>query len=353
MSDFSSARRRRAGFTLIELLVVIAIIAILVALLLPAVQQAREAARKSQCQNNLKQIGLAAHNYHSQFKVLPSVGIQNRSAFVGMLPFLDQGALYGQIQNGNFPVAASDPAGDSVLYHVRIQSLICPSDGARDQSRAEGPTNYAVCWGDSPRAESTTLAHNRGMWIAGGNNFSFGDARDGTVNTMLFGEIGRYQGDNSFQGSFRNGTQPANCIQSNAALVSATTPGEYANNAGSWLSSQRGGRGGRWHVSDVMLTGFNTLNPPNGPSCNSGGSITDMSTFGAENGGSNDVVMSAGSFHTGGVMVCMVDGSVHFINDSIDTGSDPTSTVPVGLSPYGVWGAMSTRDGTETVDMPF
>ena len=353
MSTSSSPQRARTGFTLIELLVVIAIIAILVALLLPAVQQAREAARKSTCQNNLKQIGLAAHNYHSQYKVLPSVGIGNRSAYVGMLPFLDQGALYTQIKNANFPTAASEPSSDSPVYHARIQSLLCPSDGARDGNRSEGPTNYAICWGDSPYVETADIDQTRGMWIAGANNFSFADARDGTVNTMLFGEIGRYNGDDEFQGSFRNGHEPDECLANNTSTLVSATPGVYLHSAGSWLSSQRGGRGGRWHVSDVMLTGFNTLNPPNGPSCNNGGNPTTMSTFGAENGGSRPVVMSAGSWHTGGVMVCMVDGSVHFINDSIDSGSAPADVVPVGISPYGVWGAMSSRDGTETVDMPF
>jgi len=346
VSSSSSVRRVRAGFTLIELLVVIAIIAILVALLLPAVQQAREAARKSQCQNNLKQIGLAAHNYHSQYKVLPSVGIGGRSAYVGMLPFLDQGALYTQIKNANFPDAGNDIYKFSATGVVRLTTLLCPSDGARDQDGTRDdsqPTNYAHCWGDSPRVENSQVDEMRGMWIAfdgdGGHSFTLGDARDGTVNTILFGEIGRYGGDDSFQGGFRT-SDLVDCLESN---VGGPTPGEYATSEDS-----RRWRGDRWQSSDAKSTGFNAINPPNSPSCTESFNNT-------WNGSDRDswVIMSAGSYHSGGVMVSMVDGSVHFINDSIESGSAPMKSVPVGISPYGVWGAIASRDGSETVDMPY
>src|SRR5271168_1223287 len=126
------------GFTLIELLVVIAIIAILIALLLPAVQQARESARRSQCINNLKQLALAAMNYESSYKVLPpgscsgtsynpphwSTYPENFSCFVRMLPYFEQGPMYNAT---NFNLCSSDPA-NLTICGVQVNSLICPSD---------------------------------------------------------------------------------------------------------------------------------------------------------------------------------------------------------------------------------
>src|SRR6266481_2219216 len=146
---------RRLGFTLIELLVVIAIIAVLIALLLPAVQQAREAARRSQCKNNLKQIGLALHNYHEQFNVLPygtqasgggSVraknftpgGVKNTTGWIALLPNLDQSPLYNQV-NMNAAMGPWNKGGQSlagggvapsnaIVASQKIPGFICPSD---------------------------------------------------------------------------------------------------------------------------------------------------------------------------------------------------------------------------------
>ena len=128
-------RLLRRGFTLIELLVVIAIIAILIALLLPAVQQAREAARRTQCKNNLKQLGLALHNYHDNFgRFCPSRGGPNDGAnrngdqtgFVRLLPYMDQDAIYRQIrQDSNTVPVCWD--GAFLPWTTQINMLLCPS----------------------------------------------------------------------------------------------------------------------------------------------------------------------------------------------------------------------------------
>jgi len=339
------------GFTLIELLVVIAIIAILVALLLPAVQQAREAARKSQCQNNLKQLGLAAHNYHSQHKRFPSSGGGNNndlSGFVGLLPFLDQGAMYTQISK---PVGGgvAFPAVGSAIYGVEIDSMLCPSDGAPVPGNA-GPTNYAFNWGDNTSGQPNNgNGIFRGM-VANGRYLGIRDARDGTVNTMLFAEIGRDGGGNNFQGGTMSGVDmtytaatgvadPEACVAAATAAPSGgvATPGKYP-------SAFTGNRGSQFESELVRQTGFYAILAPNGPSC--------------INADDTDGVFSAGSYHSGGVTICMTDGSVHFINDSISTATPAGVTtgranVVAGLSPYGVWGALSTRDGGEVVDAAF
>ena len=171
------------GFTLIELLVVIAIIAVLIALLLPAVQQAREAARRTQCKNNLKQLGLALHNYHDTHGTLPigsgitdpgGVGGRRQSGFVGMLPFIEQAPLYQQI-SGTYTNSGGttwgpfqcEPWNTSYTpFTAKIPGFLCPSDADTTAGGAIGKTNYMFSRGDSP------WDHNQ--W--GGNGGRGGDA---------------------------------------------------------------------------------------------------------------------------------------------------------------------------------
>ncbi|MFH5806581.1 DUF1559 domain-containing protein [Alienimonas sp. DA493] len=380
--------RRRSGFTLIELLVVIAIIAILVSLLLPAVQQAREAARRSQCQNNLKQLGLAMHNYHSTFKVFPAAsgGTQGPGGNGGQLsflppltPYLDQTALWNQLSNPldtngdgtpEFPAfgAATDNSGYPP-WTYQIATLICPSDGTPIAANAD--TNYGLNFGDNGlHADSDPFkarVRGRGMgiaaWGTGSNtvmqNLGLKDARDGTVNTLLIGECGRTLDHNSFIGACAivdlqwSGPESDStyacfnnpytvCV---GAVEDPNNPGFYKPGLARPTSDGKRTevRGKAWadHSAEYSA-GFHTISPPNGPSC-----VRDVSPNHGNRQGKG--ILAPSSYHTGGAQFCMVDGSVTFISETIDTGAlkDDAENVVTGKSPYGVWGGLGSRSGGE------
>ncbi|QDT15464.1 DUF1559 domain-containing protein [Alienimonas californiensis] len=379
----SSPQTRRSGFTLIELLVVIAIIAILVSLLLPAVQQAREAARRSQCQNNLKQLGLALHNYHSTYKefplygggtgattTLPGGGTTDGndlylSPLVSILPYMDQTALWNQIskpydKNGDgtvdFPAMGPRVWTTYDPWLTQVTTYLCPSDGG-DASNSWGDTNYAFNLGDNGNASGSSGSVARGTWVRR-STLGMRDLRDGTVNTILMGEIGVANGTLAFQSGWLSdvsgmnfGSGPSNigdaCFTSPSVVDPNepgfyTDPGVYSGDSGPlvYTSGSNRGRGARWNGAYAPMTGFMTIVPPNGPSCNSGNGV----------GLTSDGVFSAGSYHTGGAQFVFGDGSVKFISETIDTGNLNAALKTSGKSPYGTWGALGTRNGGEVVD---
>ena len=387
----------RPGFTLIELLVVIAIIAILVSLLLPAVQQAREAARKAQCQNNLKQLGLALHNYHSTYKAFPlgqggtsgpditagenltdrTVQHNNArlSAHVPLSPFMDQTAAWNQIKSpmqvpGTTNVfAAMGPYPWCLVYPPWLSqntSLLCPSDGQEPASDSFAATNYVFNWGDNGRGNNVRPSSvlNRGMFLAG-RTLRMTDMRDGSTQTILASEASRYDGTRRLGGSAAwNVTDLATdprtaCL----ATVDANRPTFYANAIQTHAAAGLA-RGQRWQDGGVIFTGFNTILPPNSPSCVEGAPLETTAAqpgepWGNPSGGEANIsVFSASSTHSGGVQAVFGDGSVSFINETINaTTANALPAMPAagaagqrGISPYGVWGALGTRDGGEIVD---
>lgn len=342
------SRFKRGGFTLIELLVVIAIIAILVALLLPAVQQAREAARRSSCKNNLKQLGLALHNYHDVYGCFvyrkggtngSNSSTSNRgrlSGFFGLLPFIEQAPLFDQITSGS-PKQGPAAWGSWGPWNVSISMLMCPSDGRNSQTiRAH---SYVFCIGDSARnpRDSVTV---RGLF---GNRrcIKFRDITDGTSNTIAMSEHVRANFGQSTNSSRRVvegialGMDPINNVGACMTNVAG----------GGWISTAnvKGRHGTSLWDGQAERVGFTTILPPNGPSCAAGTNNNADSTHAA---------LSPSSLHTGGVQVLMADGAVRFVSENIDTG-DLTVASPgqgsKGVSPYGVWGALGTKDGGEIV----
>ena len=360
----SSTRRR--GFTLIELLVVIAIIAVLIALLLPAVQSAREAARRAQCVNNLKQIGLALHNYHSAIGSFPQgksqgasslmysggyAGWTEWSAHALMLPYIEQAPVYNSI---NFMFAGGYNAAsyiNATAWSTVIQSFACPSDGnvARGNvSRGTGIPNTnsyrgsigttSASWnwvpGNVPgysAAQPDPLNLNGGQTNTSSSTgvftywYAFGirDITDGTSNTVAFSES--LVGDASNLSVFRpnNSVTGVSAATIGAVFDASAIPIATLNTAlqGCMLAYRTGPtvnisnlNGNRWGWGATTMTLFHTIVPPNSKqfafnSCRQdcGGCGPDDSAF-----------SNAQSYHAGGVNVLMCDGSVKFIKDSIN-----------------------------------
>ncbi|WP_168565363.1 DUF1559 domain-containing protein [Crateriforma spongiae] len=385
-------RTKRAGFTLVELLVVIAIIGVLVGLLLPAVQSAREAARRMSCSNNAKQIGLALHNYHSAFKQFPAeragttgfrgyagqgiVGGNNQSnrcrlsMLVGLLPFLEQQPLWDTISNpvatqfngnaapnGAYPAMGPVPwTGQYTPWRTMVSPFNCPSDSG--PAVTTGTTNYAACVGDVVDhlgSRNPAKEVMRGLFMVATHR-KFRDIVDGTANTIAMAEITNSLGDRGVSGggmydpTFNARTEPHLCAQTIDPLrPKFYAPGilllGYSGSLGKWGNA---GRGNRWSDGGGNFTMVNTILPPNSPSCSAGG------------GDAAAGIWSAGSYHPGGCHVVMGDGSVHFVSEAIDAGDPTVPTVtrpnqngsPAGIaSPYGVWGGLGTVNGREQVSI--
>ncbi len=371
----------RQAFTLVELLVVIAIIGVLIALLLPAVQAAREAARRMQCTNHLKQIGLATHNYHDVRQSFPPtmgggsattrLGVENHVSFhVFLLPFAEQGAVYDRVVAAEFPyardnwtIASTAPDG---AYTASINYLGCPSDENVKKTTIwynnATKTSYVGAMGDSPVNGDESGISKRAFYT-GGLYFptsdrpqvicqDFASITDGTSNTIAYSEtvVGESLGTKDVKGGIMcfDSNKPSDIL----AKVDATDRRVFTE-----PGNADGVRGINYAYGVCRATGFHTVMPPNSPSNQMVGSSTNI--------GWHRGLSSASSNHPGGVNTAMVDGSVRFVSDTINCGDltisvdDPGSYSRVasyremgwefsGESPYGVWGALGSVNGGES-----
>ncbi len=330
---------RNRGFTLVELLVVIAIIGVLVALLLPAVQAAREAARRSSCSNNMKQINLALHNHHDTFGEFPVMremgnGHTGRQAgWISLLPFIEQDNLYDEITANH---KGRVPWSGHAVWRSKIDAFICPSstNGNRGHSGQVTSRNYMMCLGDVRRNRDGQMRNTRGVF-QNRDNLGFRDITDGTSNTISFSErISMTNAARVDTGAFVGSgaiNSPNDC--------NSVAPGGIIPAGEGRIEDYR------WNDGRASFSGFFAAAPPNAPSCKgraaTDGNIHDGNTF-----------PGASSLHPGGVMVGMADASVRFVPDTIDVGNQTATFSMNGPSQYGVWGAMGSRNGGEPVSAP-
>lgn len=309
--------KRRHGFTLVELLVVIAIIGILVALLLPAVQAAREAARRMQCGNNLKQLGLALHNYHDTYKCIPIADVNGTStpvsAHARLLPFMEQTNIFNLV-DFNVPY---NHANNTVARNTTVPTFICPSDPSRLPTSIGGRNNYYWNAGNGIvmyASGATGQPPSNGV-IWHNQVFKFSDIIDGLSNTSHMAEKLTGDGSNAIASpktdTFQPGTYPNNADealqQCNAVDVLDLSKQGYSNVGGPWLQ--------QYHSTNQ----FNHVLPPNGRSC--------MYPPGR-------IATTANSQHPGGVQMVLCDGSVRFVASSID---------------LIIWRALGSINGGETI----
>ncbi|OYP35926.1 DUF1559 domain-containing protein [Rhodopirellula sp. MGV] len=408
-----SERSSKYRFSILQLLVVLTAVGVLLALLLPAITTTREAARLMSCGNNLRQIGLGFHNYHSAYKQLPpacggtgptskdSCSNQCRlSALVAISCFIESSPFWGCVSNPYYPEEwASLPIGPSEAvkrspyfdafmaersgaagplvdssnqryfpamgpapwrakdyppWQYGQPTYHCPADQNPSPNGRAAFSNYVLCYGDgivdvgyvpgeplSFRGRNASSGNQRGIF-ANGVNVRFDDVTDGLANTAMVGETVTFNGNRDVRRSVA--ANIAGIAETPSLCLKVASRGNYSD--GIVLRMTPDGvasRGGNWADGAITWTGFNTVLPPNSPSCD------------RESKHHFDGIFSTASLHRDIAQVLMADGSVKAISNSIDTGAagrSASNVLPHELpteSPFGVWGAMGTRSGEESI----
>ena len=328
--------KKKRGFTLVELLVVIAIIGVLVALLLPAVQAAREAARRMSCSNKMKQIGLALHNYHDTHKVFPPDAIWAGATPGGnpkvldqprhftwmclILPFMEQTPLHDQI---DFAIPGYNQIiNDTALQSIQLPAFVCPSEAQTTSTHNWGLTSYAGASGwDAHRRMYGDLGRAGPFCFM--DSASFASCTDGTSNTIFVGEctmssFAPQAGSNRAQGGAGNIRKGGGRV-TRPQLISAAA---WYQRTHSWVRKGTGGQNiKRADGTDGGIWGTWRANYIHYPTYRSAYAI-------------NNNWPGSGSFHPGGAMFCLMDASVSFIGETITMTMDSTGRNG------NVWGAL-------------
>lgn len=343
LESFQSRRSRPVGgFTLVELLVVIGIIGILASLLLPAVQAARESARKMSCQNNVKQLGLAMHNHLDTHREFPSGVIRKKwdeqptwseghwawGVFANILPYLERSDLHGELRL-DMPLLGAPPTFPILDVHrdlvdKPVSTYLCPSDLGTVLDQRYRPANYVACLGSGVTTARQKAGSDRdvdGVFFVN-SRIKPRDIIDGLSNTMAMSETVLGPGDPGMDGFVVSGPTDRPTDVWSALLPWETS--ELSDAACASASSFGVTRGSSWAATSHLSGFFNAYLPPNSltPDC-----IVHYSF--------SPGWVAARSRHFGGVNVLMCDGSVRLVSNSIDLDT---------------WRALSTRNGREAVE---
>ena len=288
----SRVQRRSYGFTLIELLVVIAIIAVLIALLLPAVQQAREAARRTQCKNNLKQLGLAIHNYHGVHKCVPTIGdLPERSAFVALLPYLEQGNLKDAYDD-NLPWHHADNqfVGEDVP-----EALLCASAPGAGELASTGYATSDYSYLYSPFNDIDLYDAPGNAFFQWGVPIGFRDVTDGLTNTLMM-----YESAGRAHWYVYNEREPGGAASPQMYVGYGAVWGEERE---AWTSNVLG-----TYLAPSLVT----------PASTPGGEPTVTLFAGSEIVNVTNFYSAPYSFHPGGLHLLLGDGSARYISENIN-----------------------------------
>lgn len=285
----------KRGFTLVEFLVVIGVIGILLAILLPAVQMARESARRTQCASNLRQLGIAMHAYHDTHQYFPPGNTNGFSAFVCMLPYLDEASLYQRFEFTDPEIAPND----ALIFH-HLEFLQCPSDPGSSARKAS--TSYVANNGAGLHVNGMVL----GVFsllvkdsVNGGGPVTATMITDGLSNTAAFSEL--LIGDGSKSPNRTIWQAAAETVPQNADIFvrSCQALDTASRRCDKW------GRGRPWTDGNYASTLYNHTSPPNHRACTNNGDVF-IGTY------------PAASLHRSGVLVCFADGATRFVSESVD-----------------------------------